>query len=221
VDAGKRRIGVALAGTPLAVDGLLLAEDAKVWLDGHPGRLSDLSAGMAVALQVAAEGGQRRIVGVRAGKSRVASQAAGIARLIGQLGSVKFDEREAASKALAALGRPARQALTRATRSGDAEVRTRARRLLKALANEEDTWYFSANHAAKPDLTKRCSVVEVGGKTYCANEKGEKSQATVSVHRDHLEVHTLEWGLKGRIEIDKEGTRIKWANGTKWTRKRP
>jgi hypothetical protein len=52
-----------------------------------------------------------------------------VARLVRQLGSDDFDEREAASRGLEALGRAALPALHRAVRSPDLEVRRRARDL--------------------------------------------------------------------------------------------
>jgi hypothetical protein len=221
VDAEKLSLRVAIARPTLMVDRLLLVKDAQVWLDDQPSRLADLSAGMAVALQVAVDG-EQRLVGVRAYKGRRAlPTAAEIDRLIKQLGSDKFDEREAASRALAALGMAARPALTQATKGGDAEVRSRAERLLEVLSNNENTWYFSASHEAAPDLTHKCTVLEADGKLYCVNERGERSQATVSIDRDRLELNALDWKLKARLEIDKEEARIKWANGSKWTHKRP
>ena len=57
-----------------------------------------------------------------------------IDRLIKQLGSDKFEEREAASKALEAIGEPARDALRKAeSGSDDPEVRRRAERAINAL----------------------------------------------------------------------------------------
>src|SRR5262245_51626954 len=54
-----------------------------------------------------------------------------VSRLIEQLGSEQFAEREKASQALDALGEPAMAALTQAAaESADAEVRQRARRLI-------------------------------------------------------------------------------------------
>src|SRR6187397_240314 len=58
-----------------------------------------------------------------------------VERLIGQLGSDNFAEREAASKRLEAIGEPALDALDRAAESGDAEVRARARRVVAAVEN--------------------------------------------------------------------------------------
>jgi hypothetical protein len=56
-----------------------------------------------------------------------------IARLLEQLGSPNFEEREAASKALEKIGEPALEALRVASRSPDAEVRRRAAELFKAI----------------------------------------------------------------------------------------
>ena len=69
-------------------------------------------------------------------------KAAEIERLIVQLGSDTFDEREAASKALVGIGEPALPALRRASSSEDAEVRRRARDVMKATyarVEAEDT----------------------------------------------------------------------------------
>jgi hypothetical protein len=57
-----------------------------------------------------------------------------IARLIKQLGSDSFDEREAATKELRQLGEAALTALREATRSDDAEIRKRAGELAEAVA---------------------------------------------------------------------------------------
>jgi WD40 repeat protein len=56
-----------------------------------------------------------------------------VERLIRQLGSEKFAEREAATKALEAIGEPALEALRRATRDGDLELRRRAEQLVKSI----------------------------------------------------------------------------------------
>ena len=58
-----------------------------------------------------------------------------VARLIAQLGSDRFAEREAASKRLEEIGEPALDALHKALSSGDLEVRYRARRIVAALEN--------------------------------------------------------------------------------------
>jgi hypothetical protein len=220
VDTRKNSIGVVIAGTTLSADGLLLAKDARVWIDGQEGSPADLRAGMGIVLQLGADAEQPRIVGVRAGKGGPAGPAAPeIDQLIRQLGASKFVERQAASKALEALGTAARQALSRAAASGDAEVRNRAKRLLQALARKEGTWYCSLRPEARPDLTRECSILAADGKLYVINENGDRSEATVRLTREHIEV--IAWGMTGRLEIDTKGTRIQWPNGTKWTQKRP
>ena len=63
------------------------------------------------------------------------TSAAEIDRLIKQLGSDAFNEREKASKALEDIGEPALEALRKAAnKRDDAEVRCRAEKLVKALA---------------------------------------------------------------------------------------
>src|SRR6516225_3210234 len=73
-------------------------------------------------------------------------------QLIRQLGSDDFEEREAAGKALDALGEPAIRPLLRSLRGGDLEVRTRARALVRSIASR--TW---------PDPA--AAVEKMGGKT--------------------------------------------------------
>lgn len=56
-------------------------------------------------------------------------------RLIRQLGSDDFNEREGASKTLEAIGEPAMDALCKAaTTSRDVEIRERAEKIVKSLA---------------------------------------------------------------------------------------
>jgi hypothetical protein len=56
-----------------------------------------------------------------------------IDRLLRQLGSDEFGEREAASKTLEAIGEPARAALRKAASGNDAEVKRRAEKLIEKL----------------------------------------------------------------------------------------
>jgi hypothetical protein len=60
--------------------------------------------------------------------------AAEIDRLVKQLGSNGYYEREAATKALRAVGKPALPALRLACECKDAEVRKRAQRIIEAIA---------------------------------------------------------------------------------------
>ncbi len=57
-------------------------------------------------------------------------------RWVQQLGDDRFEMRQEASERLRAIGRPAREALRRASHSGDAEVRWRARELLRSIEAE-------------------------------------------------------------------------------------
>jgi hypothetical protein len=68
-----------------------------------------------------------------------APDAAKIDKLIEQLGSAKFDEREQATKDLDAIGAPALEALRKATKSADAEVRMRSTELVKAIEKRAET----------------------------------------------------------------------------------
>jgi hypothetical protein len=54
-------------------------------------------------------------------------------RLVEQLGSERFDDREAATQQLSKLGKAALPSLKEAARSPDAEVRRRARQLVEQL----------------------------------------------------------------------------------------
>jgi hypothetical protein len=56
-----------------------------------------------------------------------------ISGLVNQLGSERYAEREAAARALAAVGAPALEALRKAARHREAEVRRRAERLLRQI----------------------------------------------------------------------------------------
>ena len=64
--------------------------------------------------------------------------AAAIAKLVKQLGSEGFQEREEATKALTAIGLPALQALRKAAKDADAEVAQRAKRLVESIENSFD-----------------------------------------------------------------------------------
>jgi len=62
-----------------------------------------------------------------------ANPAERINKLIEQLGSTQFDEREQAAKALDAIGRPALNALQKATKSSDVEIQRRAKELVQKI----------------------------------------------------------------------------------------
>jgi hypothetical protein len=69
VDAGKHTVSVNILSAQMTAEGVPVARDAKVMIDGKEGRLSDLRAGMRVTLQMAAEPEASLIVGVTKGKT--------------------------------------------------------------------------------------------------------------------------------------------------------
>jgi hypothetical protein len=214
VDDSRNTIRVVIAGTTLTVNPLPLAKDASVWIDGRRGRRGELRPGMGVALQLGNNAEPPRVVGIRVRKTPAGPPMAVMDRLIRQLGSAKFAERQAASKALKDLGRVAAPALRQAATSADAEVRGRARRLLEMLERPEGRWYLS------PVVSQECSIREATGKLCLINEHGDQSEGIVVLGRTQIEV--VAWGgMRGKLEIDKAITRISWPNGTVWIQKRP
>jgi RNA polymerase sigma factor (sigma-70 family) len=170
--------------------------------------------------------------GAGKGPAQAAHDPARTERLIKQLGSPKPAEREAAEETLKALGRPILKALRKAAEgSDDAEVRRGAARAIEAIEDKLvadarkallGTWQMSEAHDADPDRQKECAILELSAKLYFINEVGEITPGSVGLQQDDLEVTAADWdGLKGRIVTDKDGTRILWANQTKWTKKKP
>lgn len=69
-------------------------------------------------------------------KPAQSSQTEEISRLINQLGADKYEEREAASAALAKIGKPAIKALMKARESKDVEVASRANELIEKITGQ-------------------------------------------------------------------------------------
>ena len=67
-----------------------------------------------------------------------------IDKLIEQLGSGTYSEREKATRELAAIGEPALEALRKAARSDDPEVRQRAGELLRKIERRAATAHILA-----------------------------------------------------------------------------
>jgi hypothetical protein len=88
-----------------------------------------------------------------------AAEAGEVARMVRQLGSETFSEREAASRALDALGEPALPALREAVHSPDLEVRRRAAELLRDIETRADA---RERTAAIRALTE--AVTKLGGR---------------------------------------------------------
>lgn len=72
-----------------------------------------------------------------------------LSRLIGQLGSQRFQEREESTKALDDLGPAALEALQKATRNEDAEIRRRAATLVRRIEKRLDTARILAPHKTR------------------------------------------------------------------------
>ncbi len=96
------------------------------------------------------------------------AEAERVARLIAQLGSSQFAEREAATRALAALGPAALDGLRRAAQADDAEVRRRAQKLLRGVEQR-----LTADRLLKPrpvhlvyrDMPVTAAVADLAHKT--------------------------------------------------------
>jgi hypothetical protein len=91
-----------------------------------------------------------------------------IAKLIAQLGSNTFTEREQATKDLAAIGEPALEALRKATKSDDAETRRRASELVKNLEAGAETAKVlkpTTVHWTFKDTPVKDAVAEIQKKT--------------------------------------------------------
>jgi hypothetical protein len=71
--------------------------------------------------------------------ARDAADAARIKKLVEQLGSAEFQERENAVKELGAIGEPALEALRKAAASDDAEVKTRASQLVTKIERRAES----------------------------------------------------------------------------------
>jgi formylglycine-generating enzyme required for sulfatase activity len=100
-----------------------------------------------------------------------------IDRLILQLGSEKFAEREAAGRALEAIGTPALEALRKAAaESEDAEVRSRAGRLVETVLRHSRLARLdcTGDEGASPEAVRRAQEV-------CARRLGRKVEETVEV----------------------------------------
>jgi HEAT repeat protein len=84
--------------------------------------------GLAVSIALAA-----LTAAIRADEPQGGAPEKDMKRLIGQLGSERYKDREQATRHLAQLGKAALPGLKEAAKSPDAEVRRRAQRLLEQL----------------------------------------------------------------------------------------
>jgi len=66
----KEAAGETLATVDkLAIDGILRAKEVKVTIDGKPGKLADLNAGMSISMRVARATEREAAIEIRAGKA--------------------------------------------------------------------------------------------------------------------------------------------------------
>jgi hypothetical protein len=102
-------------------------------------RLKDIVPATLVALALLGLALSNAAADKPAPKAEPAPDDKAIARLIEQLGSDTFEDREAAQKALDAIGAPALKALQEASKAGDAEVRKRAAALAERISTRAVT----------------------------------------------------------------------------------
>lgn len=108
--------------------------------------------------------------------SKKAADAAEIARLIHQLGSDDFTEREAASNALDALGETALPALRKAQDNSDLEIRRRAAHLVKVLTERRapmraKAWAAVVKLNGRIDFGMGTPDGQIGGIDFCSSRK--------------------------------------------------
>jgi hypothetical protein len=69
VDADNNTVSVHIPSSQMTAQGVPVAKDAKVVINGTEGNLSDLKTGMRVTLQMSAESEQSYVIGITAGKA--------------------------------------------------------------------------------------------------------------------------------------------------------
>jgi hypothetical protein len=92
---------------------------------------------------------------------------AALAKLLKQLGSSNFRERDAATKALAAIGLPALETLRKTAKDGDAEIAQRAAQLVQAIENSFAQYLADYRAYGLPLPPKNATLVrfESGGRS--------------------------------------------------------
>lgn len=112
------------------------------------------------------------VQGVEKKKPTKELDAAAIGQLVKQLGNPSFTEREAATKALEAVGLPALDALRKAADGNDSEVGRRATRLVEIIENSLDQLLADYRHYGLPLPPEEAKLVrfESGG-GYIINDK--------------------------------------------------
>jgi RNA polymerase sigma factor (sigma-70 family) len=106
VDAMKGRITVRIKDTHLTAPDVTVAKNARVILDGHDGKLSDLRVGMTVTLQMSAESEPGFVVGISTGRAPVLALAIEVLKTRTSVERLKY-----AATELETIGKPAVPAL--------------------------------------------------------------------------------------------------------------
>jgi uncharacterized protein (TIGR03067 family) len=166
------------------------------------------------------------------------TEAETIARLIQQLGDDVFAKREAASKALDAIGKPALGPLRKAAASsGDAEIRLRARRLvqgiagrLRAVAAEKEiaalqgAWYSTSTEeagrrqsgeekSARHIITANRWVNKIGDTVVQAGTLNVVEISHKQVKADFIVTEGLRKGDTWLAIYERNGDVLKWCGG--------
>ncbi|HEY7428566.1 MAG TPA: hypothetical protein VH682_30330 [Gemmataceae bacterium] len=124
-----------------------------------------------------------------------------IDRLIRQLGSDNFAKRQEASKALETVGEPALEALRKAAKGGDAEVRRRANELVRTIEDRRAT----QRHAIALAIVRRR-----GGRCEIDKDSPGKPVVRVILFKSRVtddEVRQLKWLSRLRY-LDLAGTGV-------------
>jgi hypothetical protein len=133
--------------------------------------------------------------------SEPATDADEIDRLVRQMGSDSFTERQKASKALEAIGEPALETLRKAAKDGDAEIRRRATELVRTIEDRR---------AAQGRARALAIVRRRGGRCEIDKDSPGKPVVRVILFKTRVtddEVRQLKWLSRLRY-LDLAGTDV-------------
>jgi uncharacterized protein (TIGR03067 family) len=135
-------------------------------------------------------------------------------RLIDQLGSERFQDRDQATKELSKLGKSALPSLKEAAKSADAEVRHRAQKLIegilaadmqKLLAKLQGTWRVVSlvrdGAESTADELKQWPVLTIKGSDFYWGENGQGAGGTIVRIDPTANPKTIEYNLGGTIYL--------------------
>jgi uncharacterized protein (TIGR03067 family) len=135
-------------------------------------------------------------------------------RLIDQLGSERFIDREQATQELSKLGKSALPHLKEAAKSPDAEVRQRAKQLIErisaadmetSLAKLQGTWRVAAmtsdGEEATADVLKQYPLLTIKGSEFFWGENGQGPSGTIVRIDPTGNPKTIEYNFGGTIYL--------------------